>query len=82
MLQFALRRGLLHTVPLRRHWKTRPVYLRRRREGIGALAAPDFEAALMSCQPPQREYQLLQLVLVRWREGPAGPDSLVRGRRA
>lgn len=48
----------------------------------GALAAPDFAAALLGCQPPQREYRQLQQALARWRQAPAGPDSLVRGRRA
>ena len=49
-----------------------------------ALAAPDFAPALLRCQPPQREYQLLQAALARWRQQPsgAGPDSLARRRRA
>ncbi|GAA3988444.1 L,D-transpeptidase family protein [Hymenobacter antarcticus] len=47
-----------------------------------ALAAPDFAPALLRCQPPQREYQLLQVALARWRQHPAGPDSLARRRRA
>ena len=47
-----------------------------------ALAAPDFAPALLRCQPPQREYQLLQAALARWRQQPAGPDSLARRHRA
>ena len=47
-----------------------------------ALAAPDFALALLRCQPPQREYRLLQAALARWRQHPAGPDSLARRRRA
>ena len=30
-----------------------------------ALAAPDFAPVLLRCQPPQREYQLLQAALAR-----------------
>ncbi|GAB3580647.1 L,D-transpeptidase family protein [Hymenobacter daeguensis] len=48
----------------------------------GALAAPDFAPALLRCQPRQREYQLLQQALARWRHRPAGPDSLAHRRRA
>ncbi|TGE17397.1 L,D-transpeptidase scaffold domain-containing protein [Hymenobacter elongatus] len=48
----------------------------------GALAAPDFGAALLRCQPPQREYRQLQQALVGWRREPAGPDSVARRRRA
>ncbi len=47
-----------------------------------ALAAPDFAAALLACQPPQREYRELQQALARWRRAPAGPDPRARGRRA
>jgi murein L,D-transpeptidase YcbB/YkuD len=47
-----------------------------------ALAAPDFGAALLRCQPPQREYQQLQRALARWRRAPAGSDSVARQRRA
>ena len=49
---------------------------------VRALATPDFAPALLRCQPPQREYQLLQAALARWRQRPAGPDSLARRRRA
>lgn len=48
----------------------------------GALAAPDFGVKLLRCQPPQREYQQLQLALVRWQRAPIGPDSVARQRRA
>jgi murein L,D-transpeptidase YcbB/YkuD len=47
-----------------------------------ALESPDFAATLLRCQPQQREYQLLQQALARWLHHPAGPDSLVRQRRA
>ncbi|GAB2466496.1 hypothetical protein GCM10011375_32790 [Hymenobacter qilianensis] len=47
-----------------------------------ALEAPDFAAALLSCQPRHREYQQLQQALVRWRQHPKGPDSIARQRRA
>ena len=47
-----------------------------------ALAAPNFEVALLQCQPQQREYQQLQQALVRWRRHPAGPGAGQRGRRA
>ena len=43
-----------------------------------ALAAPDFAAALLRCQPQQREYQQLQQALTNWRRQPAG---LAGGRR-
>ncbi|WP_310396251.1 L,D-transpeptidase family protein [Hymenobacter sp.] len=48
----------------------------------GALAAPDFAAALLGCQPPQREYQQLQRALARWRRRPVGRDSVARRERA
>ena len=47
-----------------------------------ALAAPNFEAALLQCQPQQREYQQLQQALARWRRQPAGPDAKQRSRRS
>ena len=47
-----------------------------------AVAAPDFAAALLQCQPQQREYQQLQQALARWRRRPVGPDAGQRGRRA
>ena len=47
-----------------------------------ALVAPDFAAALLQCQPQQREYQQLQQSLAQWRRRPVGPDAGQRGRRA
>ena len=47
-----------------------------------ALVAPDFERALLRCQPPQREYQQLQRALAQWHRQPAGPDSVARQRQA
>lgn len=47
-----------------------------------ALAAPNFAAALLQCQPQQREYQQLQQALVRWRWHPAGRNAALRTRRA
>ena len=47
-----------------------------------ALAAPDFAATLLQCQPQQREYQQLQQALARWRRHPVGPNAGPRSRRA
>ena len=47
-----------------------------------ALAAPDFAAALLQCQPQQREYQQLQQALARWHRHPASSDAGQRSRRA
>ncbi|MDB5267533.1 MAG: hypothetical protein JWP58_573 [Hymenobacter sp.] len=47
-----------------------------------ALAAPGFEAALLRCQPPQREYRELQQALARWRRQPAGRNASAHNRRA
>jgi L,D-transpeptidase YcbB len=47
-----------------------------------ALAAPGFAAALLRCQPPQREYRELQRALVRWRRQPAGRNAQAHNRRA
>ncbi|MGY3087279.1 murein L,D-transpeptidase YcbB/YkuD [Hymenobacter sp. UYAg731] len=40
-----------------------------------ALAAPGFAAAMLRCQPPQREYRELQQALARWRRQPAGRNA-------
>jgi murein L,D-transpeptidase YcbB/YkuD len=47
-----------------------------------SLAAPDFTAALLRCQPQQREYQQLQQALAHWRQHPAGRDAGTQQRRA
>jgi|SRR6476661_287928 len=47
-----------------------------------ALAAPNFTAALLRCQPANREYQQLQQALAAWRRRPVGLDSLLHRRRA
>ena len=47
-----------------------------------ALAAPNVEAALLQCQPQQREYQQLQQALARWRRQPTGPGAAQHGQRA
>ncbi|MFC6223140.1 L,D-transpeptidase family protein [Hymenobacter artigasi] len=48
-----------------------------------ALAAPGFAAALLRCQPPQREYRELQKALARWRRQPAtGNDAPAHRRRS
>jgi len=83
LLRFALhlRRGQLHAFqpsPLEKGkapfspvaWLTR------------ALATPNVPAAILRCQPPQREYQQLQQALARWRQRLSGPDSLARRRQA
>ncbi|MBH8556960.1 L,D-transpeptidase scaffold domain-containing protein [Hymenobacter negativus] len=46
-----------------------------------ALAAPGFAAALLRCQPPQREYRELQQALARWRRQPAGRNPSAHNRR-
>ncbi|OGX85418.1 hypothetical protein BEN47_14990 [Hymenobacter lapidarius] len=83
LLRFAqhLRRGQLH------EWTPSPLESKQAPFApaawvAGALAAPDFGAALLHCQPPQREYRQLQQALARWRRAPAGPDSAARQRRA
>ena len=49
----------------------------------GALAAPDFAAALLRCQPPQREYRELQRALARWRRQPTtARNALAHNQRA
>ena len=48
----------------------------------GALAAPGFAAALLRCQPPQREYRELQRALARWRRQPVGRNTLAHNQRA
>lgn len=71
VVQFALhlRRGQLHAFtpsPLEKAGTPfRPVAW-----VAGALAAPHFAAALLRCQPPQREYRELQRALTRWRRQP------------
>ena len=83
LLQFALhlRRGQLHAF--------RPSPLEKASAPFSpaawvarALVAPDFAAALLRCQPPQREYRQLQQALARWRRNPASSNSLRRQRRA
>jgi murein L,D-transpeptidase YcbB/YkuD len=83
LMQFALhlRRGQLHAF--------RPSPLEKAGAPFApaawvahALVAPDFVAALLRCQPPQREYRQLQQALARWRRQPVGPDPLRRQRRA
>jgi len=44
-----------------------------------ARRAPDFAAALLRCQPPQHEYQLLQRALARYHRAPH-PTALGRQR--
>jgi murein L,D-transpeptidase YcbB/YkuD len=83
VVQFVLhlRRGQLHAFtpsPLEKAgvpFKP-PVWVAR------ALAAPNFAAALLRCQPPQREYQELQQALARWRRQPAGRNPSAHNRRA
>ncbi|GAB2871209.1 L,D-transpeptidase family protein [Hymenobacter ruber] len=83
VVQFALhlRRGQLHAFTPSPLEKTgapfKPaVWVAR------ALAAPGFAAALLRCQPPQREYRELQQALARWRRQPAGRNPSARNRRA
>ncbi|GAB3865990.1 hypothetical protein GCM10028824_05840 [Hymenobacter segetis] len=83
VVQFALhlRRGQLHAFtpsPLEKAGVPfRPtVWVAR------ALAAPSFTAALLRCQPPQREYRELQQALARWRRQPGGRNPAAHKRRA
>lgn len=48
-----------------------------------ALVAPGFAAALLRCQPPQREYRELQQALARWLRQPApGREAPAHSRRS